>query len=134
MARNMGVIDADGKYIMFLDSRLKPANEAIELFVSRLKNGEKKWYFGDKGSQKTNFVENFSAISREHFIEAGMCNERVTGYGGMSQELRERFSAQGFELKYCEEIKAEQLMSAHKDTERRNQIIEMKNLVYKLYG
>jgi glycosyltransferase involved in cell wall biosynthesis len=133
MARNLGVSEASGKYLVFLDSRLQPKQDAIENFVIRLKKLDKAWYFGDKGSQKKNFVENFSGILREHFIEAGMMNEMITGYGGLSQELRERFTAQGFELKYCDEIKATQLMTARKSQERRQQIIKMKNLLYKLY-
>ena len=134
MARNMGVIESDGKYIMFLDSRLKPNNDAIQAFVSNIKGLDKVWLFGNKGFKKQTFVENFSFILREEFIAAGMMNERITGYGGMSQELRERFLAQGFELKYCDDVKAEELMTARKNVERRNQIINMKNLLFKMYG
>lgn len=136
MARNLGVIEADGRYLVFCDSRLLPDPSAIAAFVTRLeKAGERKvWLFGDKGSGKNTFVENFSAIRRSNFIKAGMCCERIDGYGGMSQELRERFASQGFEFDYTPEVKATEQMTARKDTKRRDDIIRMKTLLAKLYG
>lgn len=136
MARNIGVIEADGEYLIFNDSRLMPEDDAIEIFVNELeaKKDHKVWVFGSKGFEKTHFVENFSAIRRSALIKAGMFNERVNGYGGMSQELRERFLAQGFDLRLCDRAKSSEMTKATKDVKRRSQLIRMKDLLVKLYG
>ena len=135
MARNIGVIEADGKYLMFNDSRLLPEPDAIRIFVNELKSKERDrvWLFGSKGYEKTHFVENFSFVKRADLINGGMFNERVTGYGGMSQELRERFMAQGFDLCFVSDAKSKEMMTAKKDTNRRSEIIKMKELLFKMY-
>lgn len=129
-ARNLGVIEADGDFLMFLDSRLYPEKDAVERFLERL--DEKTWIFGNKGYEKKAFVENFSMIRRDLFIKAGMFNERIDRYGGMSQELRNRFKAQGFRLEYIEEAKAKEILSAQKMSAKREDIIKMKNLLWKM--
>lgn len=134
MARNLGVIEACGDYVMFCDSRLMPEPDAIEKFMTQAPKHKKVWWFGNKGFEKLTFVENFSFVRRKELVHGGMFSERVTGYGGMSQEIRGRFNAQGFDFKYVENAKARELMSGRKNTERRNQIINMKNLLFKLYG
>jgi hypothetical protein len=78
------------------------------------------------------FVENFSAIRRDHIIRAGMFNERINEYGGMSQELRARLSTQGFELIYLPEATAKQMLSSRMSLARRLNILHMKDLMYKL--
>lgn len=135
MARNIGAIEADGNFLMFCDSRLCPQFDAVANFLEALLKGDNKkiWIFGNKGFEKLTFVENFSMVRRDHFIRAGMMNERITGYGGLSQELRDRFMSQGFELKYEPSAKAEELRKGTKNTERYSQIIKMKNLLYKMY-
>ncbi len=134
MARNMAVVEADGKYLMFCDSRMLPASNAVEVFIQKLKEApdEKSWLFGEKGGNKVNFVENFSFIEREKFIKAGMCLERITGYGAMSQELRMRFASQGFSFGYVKDAIAEPMVGSKQNTERRQQLIGSKNLLYKL--
>jgi len=129
MSRNLGVIEADGEYIMFCDSRMEPQPDAVSKLIEKI--GEKVWVFGDKGGNKKHFVENFSLVSRREFIEAGMCNERINEYGGMSQELRERFAVQGFTFEYQPEAIATQLCKSSM-REKRGSIIKMKNLLYKL--
>lgn len=133
-ARNLGVIEADGKYLMFCDNRMKPAPDAIDEFLKALRSNprDKVWVFGEKGGGKETFVENFSLIRRQSFIDAGMCNERINQYGGMSQELRTRFARQGFEFGYCPAAKAEQLCKSGLSLQKRDGIIEMKNLLFKL--
>jgi len=138
MARNMGVVEARGKYLMFCDSRLNPKKEAIKTFLDRSKlpekDGVKYWLFGNKArADKESFIENFSFINREKFIRAGMMNERITEYGGMSQELRERFNSQGFKTIFVKDAHADELSSGRRSPERRKSIIKMKNLLYKLY-
>ena len=133
MARNLGVIEAIGEIIVFCDSRLKPDPIAVSEFVKAItETKDKKWFFGNKGSGKKSFIENFSAIRREYIIKGGMFNERIDRYGGMSQELRSRFQWQGFELVYLPDVMAEEIRSSKLTPERRKDIIEMKNLLYKL--
>jgi len=133
MARNMGIIESEGEVVIFCDSRLNPEQEAVTEFVKAvLGTKDKKWFFGDKGSQKKSFVENFSAIRREYIIKAGMFNERVNRYGGMSQELRNRFQWQGFTLEYLDSAKSQELRSSKLTVERREDIRQMKNLMNRL--
>ena len=136
LARNLGVIESDGKYLMFCDSRLLPEPDAIEVFVNELKskNPSKSWVFGSKGYEKTHFVENFSMIERQSLVMGGMFNERIDGYGGMSQELRERFLHQGFDLRFTPNAKSTEMLRARKDQKRREEIIKMKALLFKLHG
>ena len=61
-----------------------------------------------------------------------MFNERIVEYGGMSQELRARYSKQGFTFGYISDANAEQLHKTSLTPERRASIIRMKNLLYKL--
>ena len=130
-ARNLGIIESEGDLIMFLDSRLIADNTAISSFVKNIGRG-KVWLFGDKGANKRNFVENFSMIRRKHIINGGMFNERINKYGGMSQEIRERFSSQDFVFKYIPEAKAVEALSSQKMSTKRNDIMEMKDLLWKL--
>lgn len=134
MARNLGIIEASGKYLLFCDSRLKPEKEAIEIFVKNMPadKKEKVWIFGRKGGDKESFVENWSMIRRDHIIRAGMMNQSINRYGGMSQELRERFASQGFIFQYIPEAKADEMMKGSLTKEKRGDIIAMKNLLFKL--
>lgn len=135
MARNIGVIEAQGKYLVFCDSRMKPKPDAIEKFVRALiENDDKKiWFFGNKGYIKNTFVENFSAVKRQDFINAGMMNERMDTYGGLSQEIRARFGSQGFKFELLNEAQAEQLSGSHMSIERRMQIIKSKLKLWKMH-
>lgn len=130
-ARNLGVIEADGEFLMFLDSRLCPEKDTVEMFINKI-GVDKVWLYGDKGRQKKSFVENFSFIRRKFFIEAGMCNERIDKYGGMSQELRNRFRLQGYEFVYVQEAKATELKKARPMAEKRKDIIYIKDKLWKM--
>lgn len=136
MARNMGVIEAQGKYLLFCDNRMKPDPAAISLFVNRAEGQDDKnkkvWWYGNKGTGKRTFVENFSFIRRDHFIRAGMFNERIDRYGGMSQEVRQRFLSQGFEAILIEDAIAEQISGSHMTLKRRADIVDMKLKLWKM--
>lgn len=93
---------------------------------------KKAWLFGNKGTGKLTFVENFSFIRRDSFIRAGMCNERIDRYGGMSQELRTRFLSQGFDLQYVDNAKATQIGGSHLSTKRRADIVASKLKLFKM--
>jgi glycosyltransferase involved in cell wall biosynthesis len=134
MARNMAVIEAAGELLVFCDSRLLPQPDAISQFVLKYVDhkAEKVWWYGDKDTGKSTFVENFSAISRAQFIRAGMFNERIDRYGGISQEVRTRFDAQGFKAERLASAKATQMSGSHLTTERRRDIIASKLKLFKM--
>ena len=131
-ARNLGVIEAEGDFIMILDSRFKPELDAIDIFVKNI-GKEKIWLFGEKGYNKNIFIENFSMIRRNYLVNEGMFNEGINEYGGMSQEIRERFSRAKYSFQYVPEARAKEILSSHSSSEKRKSIVKMKNLLYKLY-
>jgi len=131
--RNEAAINASGEILIFNDSRMLPEPDAVEKFVVYFKDKKELiWCFGDKGAGKKAFVENFSAIRREHFIKGGMCCEQIKQYGAMSQELRERFQFNGFKLKFTADAKCKPMCGTHKTRERRQDIIKSKFLMYKM--
>lgn len=142
MARNLGIIASEGDVLIFCDSRMLPQQGSVLAFVEAVENAgrlmmggnTKVWFFGDKGSHKKSFVENFSAVKRDEIINFGMFNERITHYGGMSQELRSRWMKQGGEFYYVETAKATEMISSKMTTAKRNEVVDMKLLLYKLYG
>ena len=136
LARNIGAIEASGEILMFLDSRLKPDENAVLMFVQSfngLEHDTKFWMFGDKGSQKKSFVENFSAVRRKDFMVFGMTNERVDKYGGMSQEIRTRWIKQGGKFNYLGTAVCEQLCKSGNSNSKRDDIVDMKMKLYKMY-
>lgn len=136
-ARNFGVIESIGEFLIFFDDRITPANpEMISVFVEKLHQAgkQKVWFFGDKGSQKQAFVENCSAIRRSQMVDAGMFVERIDQYGGMSRELIARFARQGFRFEYVDEAKAQQVCKSGGWDKKPAQIEEMKKLLEKLFS
>lgn len=133
--RNIAAINAYGEFLLFCDSRFIPNPDAVEIFVKKLwmdHPNDYAWLFGDKGGHKENFVENFSFIRRKDYIEGGMSCERVNQYGGMSQELRERFGRQGCKFIYIPEAVASTIHGTHHNPERRAGIIDMKVMLHKM--
>lgn len=109
---------------------------AIESFVRKLIEGsnekpQKVWVWGSKGAFKT-FVENFSAAWRRSIIDAGMFNERIDRYGGMTQEVSSRYGAQGFRFEFCPSAIAQPMISSHSKSRHRADIIQSKVDLYKL--
>jgi glycosyltransferase involved in cell wall biosynthesis len=135
-SRNFGVIESEGEYLVFLDDRITPANEnSISIFVNSLKScKEKVWVFGDKGGNKTSFVENFSAVRRSHIVIAGMFCERIDQYGGMTREIISRYTNQGFKFKYVPEAKGKQVCKSRGWDKKPEQISQMGTLLNKLWG
>lgn len=135
-ARNMGVVEAEGEYLMFCDSRLLPENDAVKSFVYAGENVElekPQWFFGDKGSQKKSFVENFSFVRRDEYIKFGMMSEQIDKYGGMSQEIRTRWIKQHGEFQFLPEAKATEMMKSSLTMQKRQDIIGSKLKLYKMY-
>jgi len=128
-ARNMGAIEATSDTLVFVDQRMIIEPECIEKFLQVLKPNT--WLYGDKGAKK-DFVENLSCVYRSDFIRFGMFNERIDKYGGLSQETRWRARQQGFNLECCEEAKAIPKGKSSNRRIRKYEIMEMKNLCWKL--
>lgn len=129
-ARNRAIIEATGDILVFADQRIVMEPDAIEEFVQRVKPGT--WVYGQKNGVKKEFVENFSSIRREDIIRAGLFNERISLYGGMSQECRTRFRKQGNSTEYVEQAKARQVGKSSNRNKKRADIIKMKAMLWKL--
>lgn len=142
-ARNMAAIEAEGDYLLFLDDRLSLYNDAIDSFIRKAKIIEKEikkdfrptatkfWLFGNKGDMKQTFVENFSFIKRQDFINAGMFCERCNLYGSLSQETRTRFYRQGFSLVFIPEAEAREITSSSSKS-KKDEVYKSKLMLYKM--
>lgn len=132
-ARNKGAIDATGEVLVFCDQRQIMEPNAVEVFVQSMQPNT--WLYGNKGAKKE-FVENFSCIDRQTFINFGMFCERMDAYGGLSQETRERARAQNIVTKYVESAKAIPKGKSHNRGSKKKDIIRMKARLIKmgLYG
>lgn len=128
-ARNVGAIEATGDVLVFCDQRQVMQPNAIEVFVQNLQPNT--WLFGNKGSKKE-FVENFSCIDRQTFIDFGMFNERMDAYGGLSQETRVRARKQNIVTKYIEDAKADPRGKSHNKGAKKAEIIKMKARLIKM--
>ena len=132
-ARNRAIVEAEGELLVFCDDRLKMEPDAIKQFFTFAKNAS--WCWGVKDGVAKGFVENFSCIHREDLIKGGMFSERMQWYGGMTQELRQRFElGRGFEFILVDQAKATQIKRARSKKSKRKNIINAKWLVYKMYG
>ena len=129
-ARNRGIIEATGDILVFCDQRMIMLPDAIDTFVKNLV--PKTWLFGHKGADKDTFVENFSCVSRTEIIEAGMFNERIDRYGGMSQEIRARTRQQGFIHQYIPQAKCIAMGKSSNKNRKKADILAMKNLLWKV--
>lgn len=128
-ARNLGIIYATGDILVFCDQRQIMEPDAVSQFVDWLE--PRKWLYGNKGFYKE-FVENFSCVYRQDIIDAGMFLERIDGYGGMSQEIRDRIRTQGIKTQYVEDAKATPLGKSSNRATKKQEIIRMKNLLWRI--
>lgn len=132
-ARNRAVIEADGQILVFCDDRIKMKPNAVSVFASYYR--PKSWLWGTKDGVGKGFVENFSCVGRHDLIRLGMFNERMQWYGGMSQEIRERFEkSNGIDFIFMQEAEALSIKRSKSKNSRREDIIDAKNLIYKLYN
>lgn len=127
-ARNEATIHATGEVIVYIDERQIAEPDAIEQFMMRIK--PRHWLFGNKGANKDAFVENFSCINREDIINAGLFNERMDCYGGLSQELRVRIRNQGMQTEYVPDAKATPRGKSANRTRKRKEIIRSKDRLF----
>lgn len=133
MARNMGIFEAAGHYLLFSDDRFLPDEDAVERFVGKIKQiKEPVAVWGDKGAGRRDFIENFFIIRKKDIVNAGMFNERINEYGGQSQEIRERLHCLGYELVYEPTAKSEPLFGTKNRSKKRYQLLRMKTKLWKL--
>lgn len=133
MARNMGIFEATGNYIVFSDDRVLPEPTVIYNFVSRIKQEKERCaVWGDKGNGKRDFIENFFIIRKKDIAEAGMFNERINEYGGQSQEIRERLRSLNYKLIFEPSACAIMNKSSHNKSKKRYEILHMKTKLWKL--
>lgn len=129
-ARNQGIIEATGELIVFCDQRQIMEPNCISELVKNLV--PRTWVYGNKGREHPEFVENLSAIFRREIIQAGMFSERITQYGGLTQEVRSRTRQQGIKHVYVETAKATAMGKSGKSDQRRLDIIKSKNTLFKM--
>ncbi len=129
LARNVGALESQGEILVLFDQRFRPDPTLIEEFVKNLR--PKLWLFANKGT-KRNFVENVSCLYRQEFIDMGMSNQLMDGYGGMSQELRERSRRQGFKHVFIEKAVATPEYASHNRSKRKEEIRIMKQKLWKM--
>lgn len=136
-ARNIGAIQSIGDTLMFLDDRYEIEKDVLDIVATN--TIPQSFSFGNKVikgklANKKSFIENFSWINRNEFFQAGMFNERLTMYGGMSQEVRERFGRQGIGFNFVSKAVAKEIISTKSRSKKRNEIWKAKYLLYKMYG
>lgn len=129
-ARNKGIIEATGGVIVFCDQRIVMNPDAVEELVGKLK--PRTWVYGVKNGVKKEWVENFSAVRRDDVIRAGMFCERIDKYGGQSQEARSRIRLQGMQTERVDSANAVQIGKSSNRNQKRDEIIEMKNRLFKM--
>jgi hypothetical protein len=129
MARNVASIEATSDILIFCDQRMIMDKDCVEQFVDNLKPNT--WLYGNKGAKK-DFIENLSCIYRDDFMKFGMFNERMTHYGGLSQETRSRARKQGINLEYVDSAKAKPEGKSSNRNKKRYEIMEMKNILFKI--
>jgi glycosyltransferase involved in cell wall biosynthesis len=130
-ARNAATIEATGEIMVYCDQRMMMDPTCVEEFVANIK--PRYWLFGEKGARKREFIENMSAIYRRDIIIAGMFSERCDRYGSLSQETRQRVRYQGIKTEYVETAKATPLGKSGNRSQKRQDIIASKDMLFKMY-
>jgi len=134
MARNMGVVESMGDILMFLDDRYELDKDCLEKVAGSVTKGF--WHYGKKRIKGTivherPFIENFSWIYKKDFRKFGCFNERINMYGGMSQDVRERWQdALGYKFKQ-EDVFATEIARSKSNHDKEG-IWRMKYLLYSL--
>jgi glycosyltransferase involved in cell wall biosynthesis len=131
-ARNIGVMEAQGEYLLFCDDRFSMDENAVEEFMKMANEGD--WLWGTKNKYEKSFVENFSFVKRSTVITYGMFNERIDRYGGATQEIRTRFERNGVFFVACNGANASEVKRVLGRNGRRKDIISSKFNLWKLYG
>ncbi len=128
-ARNIAAIQATSDTLVFADQRMILEPDCIEQFLENKKPNT--WLYGNKGAKK-DFVENLSCIAKEDFAKFGMFNERMSMYGGLSQETRSRARRQGINIEFIESAKATPRGKSSNRRLKKYEIMAMKNTLWKV--
>jgi len=128
-ARNIAAIDATGEVLVFCDQRNIMSTKCVEAFVNNL--SPRVWLYGNKGAKKE-FVENLSCIYRDEFLRLGGFSERIDAYGGLSQYARSVAKYNGYKLEFVERAEAVPRGKSSNKYSKRNDIIKMKNRLWKM--
>lgn len=131
-ARNKAIMEAEGKWLWFVDDRMQPDKNALDFFYENRKSGV--WLWGIKDGVKKSFVENFSFCNRDDLIKIGAFNEQITQYGGMTQDVRSRWELNKMILQMVLEATAATHRKSKSKFQRNNEIAKSKTQCYKLYG
>jgi glycosyltransferase involved in cell wall biosynthesis len=136
-ARNHAVVEAKGSVLIFLDDRITPdTSKFLQIMTDKVMNSLKRkvWFFGDKGAQKTTFVENCSAVWRAYFLTGGMFCEQIPKYGACTKETFGRYRRQGFDFVYVPEALARpiKLNAPCLKQEKREWALEMREFLRKM--
>ncbi len=131
-ARNRAIVEAEGKWLLFCDDRIRMEPNVLGIFNQR--KGSKIWFWGMKDNAVKSFVENFSYVNRKELISGGMFCERINVYGGTTQEIRARFErGNNFTFAFIQDAKATGTHRAGSKKSRRDNIIEAKIIISKLH-
>ncbi len=131
-ARNAGIMEAEGKYVCFIDDQIVVDPGTITAFVARMKPNV--WLWGVKNGSKKGFVENLSMTNREDIIRIGGFCEQITQYGGMTQEVRKRAELNGIQFELVETATGHRDGKSRSRWTRQRDIATSKAQCYKLYG
>lgn len=131
-ARNIAADNAISDLLIFNDTRQIMEPTCVEEFVRNAK--PRYWLFGDKGAQKSSFVENLSCIYRNDFIITGGFNERCDRYGGISEDIRRRIRYQGLKTEYIANAKAVPMGRSGNRSNKRKDIVVSKNRIWQSYN
>lgn len=129
-ARNKAILEAEGKWLWFVDDRMLPEPTSLMEFYNRRKEGT--WLWGMKDEIKKSFVENFSFCDRRDIIRIGGFNEQITQYGGMTQDIRTRWEANRLQLEFVENARAKTDRKSSAKWNRYMDIAKSKTQCYKL--
>lgn len=134
--RNLAVMEALGSHILVLQDRFTLDDDMLLKIVQ--KTAPRAWGFGAKKingqlRDKKSFVENFAWILKDDLVAAGGFNERVDLYGGQSEELRRRFSAQGYVFNYHPDVTLTEVVSSKGINNKRDQVWKAKWQVHRLF-
>ena len=86
-ARNMGIFASSGHYLVFSDDRYMPEPQAVERFVSGLKQEKNPIaIWGNKGAGHRDFMENFFAIRKTHIVNQDFDYQYIAYYKNYYQQ------------------------------------------------
>lgn len=132
-ARNKAILEAEGKYIFFMDERMHIELGTICRFVEVAeKNTKDVWYWGVKDGAKKGFVENLSFVTRSTILRIGGFSEQITQYGGMTQEVRKRAEKNGITLSMVPDAQATSIIKSSGKRNKKRDVVKSKIQCYKL--